>query len=490
MEASHRVVLWFRNDLRVADNVILANKVTAEASTVIPIFVFDDRHYGEQRWHDRAKLPTGVPLEKCASMRAQFNIESVYNLKQNLQKIGSDLHVFQGSTERILERICDENTVVLAQEEVGPEETNIVARVKRRIKGVVQTLWGGTLLHINDIPESCSSSVQGPFTKFRKSVERDLNIRPLFPAPASLAPTEDVSDVEGYMKEPVTLETLRLKPFKFDRRSDLEFKGGEDMAMRRMSHFINKGLATYKQTRNGLQGGMYSSHFSPWLANGCMSAKQVYYAVKDFENHNGGETKDTYWLVFELLWRDFFRYMLNTHHSSLFRAYGPFNRKNNHWKNNDAHFIAWIDGKTGVPFLDANMRQLKATGWMSNRGRQNVASFLIWELGLDWRLGAAYFEQQLLDHDVGSNYGNWVHAANLLGGRRNRFNLIKQARDYDPNAEFILTWVPELRNVPRKYVFEPWKMNHREQVTAKCVLGKDYPKSLVSNSRHYGRGGK
>jgi len=489
MDASHRVVLWFRNDLRVSDNVLLANKVTQDASTLIPVYVFDDRHYGEQRWHDRAKLPTGVPLLKTGSMRAQFNIESVYNLKANLQKLGSDLHIFQGNTERIFESICDENTVVLAQDEVGPEETRLVARVKRRVRGAVKTLWGGTLLHINDIPDDCTNSVPGPFTKFRKTVEGrqrgDLNVRPLHPTPESLPATEDMSGFDGYIPDssPVTLETLNLKPFKFDKRSDLQFKGGEDAAMDRMNRFINQSLATYKQTRNGLQGANYSSHFSPWLANGCMSAKQVYYAVSQFEKNNGGQTTDTYWLVFELLFRDYFRFVLNTHGDSLFREYGPFNRNNTKWKNNESHFIAWIEGKTGVPFLDANMRQLKATGWMSNRGRQNVASFLIWELGLDWRLGAAYFEQQLYDHDCGSNYGNWVHAANLLGGRRNRFNLTKQANDYDPKAEFILTWVPELRKVPKQYVFEPWKMNHREQVTAGCVIGKDYPNSLVSQSR-------
>jgi deoxyribodipyrimidine photo-lyase len=488
MDAQHRVVLWFRNDLRIADNVLLNNEVTLNASSVMPVFVFDDRHYGDQRWHDRAKLPTDVGLLKCGSMRAQFNIESVYNLKANLQKLGSDLHIFQGETERIFERICDENTVVLAQEEIGPEETRLVARVKRRIKGCLSMLWGGTLCHINDIPESCTSGVSGPFTKFRKSVESDFNVRPLFPVPERLPETEDLSAIEGYMSEPVTLETLHLKPYKFDKRSDLVFKGGEDAAADRLNGWIKKALATYKQTRNGLQGANYSSHFSPWLANGCMSAKQIYYAVTEFENNNGGQTRDTYWLIFELLWRDYFRYVLNTHGGALFRPYGPFNRSNNKWKTNDAHFLAWINGTTGVPFLDANMRQLKATGWMSNRGRQNAASFLIWELGLDWRLGAAWFEQQLLDHDVASNCGNWVSAANLLGGRRNRFNLVKQAKDYDPNCEFILTWVPELRTVPKPYVSEPWKMNHREQITAGCVLGKDYPKSLVSNSsRHYRR---
>ena len=142
-------------------------------------------------------------------------------------------------------------------------------------------------------------------------------------------------------------------------------------------------------------------------------------------------------------------------------------------------FEAWKEGMTGVPFIDACMRQVNATGYMSNRGRQNVASFFVFELELDWRLGAAYFEEVLIDHDVASNYGNWLAAANLLGGRKNRFNITKQSMDYDPEGRFIRKWVPELQNVPISKLFEPWKMSHKEMSKARCLIGEDYPENMV-----------
>merc|ERR1712013_504194 len=139
------------------------------------------------------------------------------------------------------------------------------------------------------------------------------------------------------------------------------------------------------------------------------------------------------------------------------------------------------DGRTGVPFVDANMRELKLTGWMSNRGRQNVASFLVKDLGLDWRLGAEWFESQLLDHDVCSNYGNWNYAAGIGNDpRENRkFNMIKQAMDYDGEGEFVRLWVPELKGLKGGKVHVPWTLNERELESGGVEIGVTYPKPLV-----------
>ncbi len=120
-------------------------------------------------------------------------------------------------------------------------------------------------------------------------------------------------------------------------------------------------------------------------------------------------------------------------------------------------------------------RELKLTGYMSNRGRQNVASFLIYDLNIDWRLGAHYFESQLIDHDVYLNYGNWNSAAALLGGRINRFNIQKQANDYDPEGKYLCHWLPELSLLPLHRLNQPWKMSLEEQKKYKCTLGVDYP---------------
>lgn len=149
------------------------------------------------------------------------------------------------------------------------------------------------------------------------------------------------------------------------------------------------------------------------------------------------------------------------------------------WKHYDKNLQAWIKGRTGFPLVDANMRELAATGFMSNRGRQNVCSFLALELNEDWRYGAEYFESVLLDHDVQSNYGNWCAGAGMTGGRLNRFNIVKQSKDYDQHGDYVRYWLPELKDVPKQFVHEPWKMKQFEQMEYNCRLGVDYPNPIA-----------
>ena len=192
-------------------------------------------------------------------------------------------------------------------------------------------------------------------------------------------------------------------------------------------------------------------------------------------------------MVFELLWRDFFRFMGLKVGDALFQREGPVPPKGQGaqaWRDpardvDAAEALArWKAGKTGAPLVDANMRELQATGFMSNRGRQNVASYLVHDLNLDWRSGAAYFEEVLLDYDVCSNWGNWIAMAGLTGGRVNRFNILKQSRDYDPKGEYVHLWLPELKNVPAPQVFEPWKLSKAQQEASGVFVGTNYPAPL------------
>merc|ERR1719230_2096196 len=152
------------------------------------------------------------------------------------------------------------------------------------------------------------------------------------------------------------------------------------------------------------------------------------------------------------------------------------------WEANKQLVERWKTGRTGIPLVDANMRELAATGFMSNRGRQNVASFLVFDLQLDWRVGADHFESTLLDYDVCSNWGNWVAAAGLTGGRVNRFNILKQSKDYDPNGDYLRHWLPELKNVPAPQIFEPWTLARADQERYGVVIGQDYPRPLPTKS--------
>eukprot|EP00095_Tigriopus_kingsejongensis_P000662 maker-scaffold331_size203155-snap-gene-0.2 protein:Tk00662 transcript:maker-scaffold331_size203155-snap-gene-0.2-mRNA-1 annotation:"fad-binding protein" len=206
-------------------------------------------------------------------------------------------------------------------------------------------------------------------------------------------------------------------------------------------------------TRNAFDGIENSTKFSPWLALGCVSPKTIYRHLKQFEADHGSNDS-TYWIYFELLWREYFYWTCLSLGSSLFgdssnrQLYSP-----NSSATSNLNFAKWKSGNTNYPIVDACMRQLNETGYMSNRGRQLTASCLIYELGIDWRHGAAYFESQLIDHDVASNWGNWAYIAGALNKpahneqtknqsqpKSRHFDLAKQTEMYDPDHSFINQW--------------------------------------------------
>ena len=241
-----------------------------------------------------------------------------------------------------------------------------------------------------------------------------------------------------------SLQALNLEFTPIDKRAAIGFNGGEFEAIKRLNHYFfkSKCISKYKETRHQMVGADYSSKFSAWLAMGCISPRFIYQELKKYETQF--EANDsTYWLIFELLWRDYFRFMMKKHQQQFFLLNGIQTPKLES-KAIDLELLQkWINGKTGNDFIDANMIELKLTGFMSNRGRQNVASYFCNELELDWRYGAAYFEQQLIDYDVCSNWGNWAYIAGVGNDPRgNRyFNVEKQADDYDKKRVYRNLWL-------------------------------------------------
>jgi deoxyribodipyrimidine photo-lyase len=224
-----------------------------------------------------------------------------------------------------------------------------------------------------------------------------------------------------------------------DARGVLTFVGGESAALARMQHYFvtADALREYKVTRNGLLGPNYSSKLSAWLAAGCVSPRSVAAEVRAYEARVVANDS-TYWLLFELLWRDYFRLAPLGWGRSLFLLGGPrgVHDPSRLWRQDARLLGAWATGRTGYPFVDANMRELKHTGFMSNRGRQNVASYLVHNLQLDWRKGARYFEKMLVDYDVFSNWGNWAY----LGGVGNDPRENRHLSDYI-RAQEKLVWM-------------------------------------------------
>ncbi len=444
------IMVWYRNDLRIHDHQPLV-EACEKGQFVIPVFCFDQGAF--------ELTPYGT--FKTGFFRTKFLIESVNNLRNSFIERGANLLVRLGSPEEIIPDLAIRFGVqtVLAFKEVATEEIIQGDLIEKKLwkNGISMNLYlGNTLFNKEDLPFPIKD-VPDVFTNFRKKVEKDSFVRECFPIPIEIRVPNDIS--WGTIP---SLDELGIKELPFDKREVLHFEGGETKGLERIKEFIwvNESIKTYKQTRNRLLGSEYSSKLSPWLSLGCISPRKVYAEIKLFEKEVLSNDS-TQHLLFELLWRDYFRFIFKKYGSKLFLEKGITGKV---IKTNSEFqsfvFDKWKMGETGFPFIDANMRELNATGFMSNRGRQNVASFLIHDLKVNWTLGAAYFEERLIDYNPSNNWGNWAYLAGVGNDpRENRcFNILKQALEYDPKGEYIQTWIPELKSIDPKFIHQPHKM--------------------------------
>ena len=465
-----KTLVWFRNDLRVHDNKAL--KQASEEGEILPVYCFDPRHFDQ----------TSYGFQKTGPYRAQFIIESIEDLRKNLRDIGGDLVVRKGKPEEILPSLISEHDIdaVYAHKEITREEVEVEESLKNNVQAEIRFYWGATLFHPDDIPYE-AHSIPKVFTNFRKQVEKKSSVRELINSPNHLNMIPDVD--AGLIP---SCSDLGVEAVEIDKRSVLQFKGGETEAFRRLDEYFweRDQLKNYKFTRNRLLGADYSSKFSPWLANGSLSPRKIYWEVQKYEKERK-KNVSTYWMVFELIWRDYFRYSAMKYGDSIFSA-GGIQQKERQWSTDHKIFQKWADGKTGIPFIDANMREINSTGYMSNRGRQNVASFLAQNLNIDWRMGAEYFESLLIDYDVCSNYGNWMYNSTVGQDPRNRyFNIVNQANKYDADGEYVKHWLPELKNVPDEHIHEPHKLTDEEQEGLGVIIGEDYPSPMLDLEASY-----
>lgn len=462
-------ILWFRNDLRVHDHEPM-HRALQNARKILPIYIIDPGYWEKDDW--------GQP--RTGAHRTKFLLESLQELRKELRNLGGELMVVQGKAEEVLPQIADQYQAqaVFAHKEVTCQEIQTENRLEKLLfkKGLAFELyWGSTLYHIEDLPTPVQY-LPDVFTVFRKEIEGQTRIRPLFPNPSRIT-------VPSLMRPTAipSLEEMGFAEPRYDRRGVLRFEGGEKAGRSRLDeYFWGKDLLkVYKNTRNGLIGADYSSKFSPWLAMGNISPRWIYTEVQRYEESRK-RNESTYWLVFELIWRDFFRFVAKKYGEKIFLS-GGIQGKNVQGGDDPFMYEAWKRGETGIPFIDANMRELNATGFMSNRGRQNVASFFVHDLQLDWRMGAAYFESQLIDYDVCSNWGNWNYVAGVGNDpRKDRyFNVLSQANTYDPKGQYVKLWLPELEALSSIQVHAPWE-DVRQTALAGITLGKDYPHPIIN----------
>ncbi|OGB69461.1 MAG: DASH family cryptochrome [Burkholderiales bacterium RIFOXYC12_FULL_65_23] len=448
------VIYWLRNDLRLHDNpalLLAARRAREQGGWLLPVYLHDPQQQRDTRWG----------FARMGSHRRAFLAQALDDLKPRLQALGSDLIELQGSPALLLPGLMRQlgASRLVCEAIAAPEEQDAVQAL--RAAGLqVETVWQSSLIDPADLPFA-PEAVPDTFTTFRQKLERAGVLEALpRPAPDALPPLPAASAAmapgaagdsaaQGAPALRAWLAAATARPDSprpaADPRSSFPYAearchGGERAALAHLRQYCARGLPhSYKDTRNGLAGLDYSSKFSPWLATGALSARQAMAAIRAFEAERGAND-GSYWLWFELLWRDHFRWMQCKHGR---RLYGPRGLSDLHLPAHNARgFERWTQGRTGNPLVDAGMRELICTGYLSNRLRQNVASYLVHDLGGDWRAGAAWFESQLLDYDVQSNQGNWLYVAGRgtdpRGGRR--FNTHKQAQDYDRDGAYRRLW--------------------------------------------------
>lgn len=471
-------LVWLRNDLRLDDHEALGRALSEGSKRAVLLYCFDPRHFSKTRYG----------FAKTGPHRARFLIECVEDLRQRVRDRGGDLLVRVGHPEEWVPRVARqlEADAYYYHEEVTPEETEVAEEVGRAMRDLnvrQRRFWGASLYHVDDLPFYLDQ-LPDVFTQFRKQVERQADVREPEPAPDDLpAPPQGVDAGEIPSVEELCGEPAR----EVDDRAAIEFQGGETHAEQRLEHYFweTNSLQQYKQTRNGMLGPNYSSKFSAWLAHGAISPRRIWSEVKAYE-YERTSNDSTYWMIFELIWRDFFRFLGMREGAHLFKLEGVMRRDYN-WKRHEPTFERWAAGTTGIPFVDANMRELNATGFMSNRGRQNVASFLAKILEIDWRWGAAYFESQLVDYDPCSNWGNWQYVSGVGNDPRDRFfNVLSQGERYDSDSAYIKHWLPVLEPLPATLAQRPWDYNPRDLKSKYGIeIGVDYPNPVIDLEKRH-----
>ncbi|MDX1677913.1 DASH family cryptochrome [Arsukibacterium sp.] len=422
--------------LRLHDNPLLWQGADAKSNqqrqpSVAVVCLDTDAFFGQQYGLARASL-----------LRLQQHWRLIADTKRRLADFNIGLVTLFGQPASELTALASAVNAshIVTATPTGYREQQTIDALSKRYQ--VATLDINSLFSITTLTPELNSFPDS-FSAFRKQHEPLLKVAPSLaeyqPQPGQrwLTPAETSAYCENFNQLAA-----------FSQPSNPP-GSNEQQALQRLDDYIwqQQAIRHYKNSRNDLQGDYYASKFSAALATGCLSVRYCWQQILQYEQQYQANDS-TYWLKFELLWREFFRWQFRKYRNAWFSKNAikgePDFSPPSLTETEQNHFKNWCTATTGVPFIDANMRLLNTTGLMSNRGRQNVASYLIHDLGIDWRLGAAYFEQRLLDYDVASNWGNWAYIAGNGNSSERQFNVIKQALSYDTNGDFVRAMLPEL----------------------------------------------
>ncbi|MEW6649627.1 MAG: deoxyribodipyrimidine photo-lyase [Chloroflexota bacterium] len=442
------VIWWLRRDLRLNDNPALAAALNSGAA-VLPVFMLDPHL-----------------LAQPAENRQRFLFAGLRQLAADLQARGSHLLVRRGTPQEILPRLVAESgaTAIYAEENYSP----FSARRDRVVQAAVplRLVTGLTVHHPAAVLKADGSpyTVFTPFSKAWKNLPLPL---PPGEAPARLPAPPDLPGDPLPAADPLP-----------------EFPAGEAEAMRRLRTFLQRAVFTYSEQRNrlDLEG---TSRLSPYLRFGMLSASRAAaltrQAADDARNPLARKGAETF--LNELIWREFYNAILYHFPRVLRESFNP-SLRHIAWRDAPQDLSAWQRGATGVPVVDACMRQLQQTGWMHNRGRMIVASYLVKDLLIDWRAGESWFLRHLVDGDPAANNGGWQWTAGTgcdAAPYFRIFNPVLQSKKFDPRGVFIRRYLPELARIPDEYIHEPWLMPLDIQRASGFTPGRDYPLPLVEH---------
>ncbi len=409
-------IWWIRRDLRLTDNPALHTAL--EFGDVIPVFILD---------------PT---FAAQSPRRRSFLYEGLSALDSDLRKHNSYLVLRTGKPIEVLNQLIQDfnAAIIFAEEDYTPYARRRDARIASQLP--LKLIHGQTVHHPEFVKKADGKpyTVFTPYSKVWKSLLQEIK---LIPAP------KNIDTPANIFSEP--MPEYKTNPM---------FTAGEKEAQHRLTKFTNHPISKYAETRNRMDLDGTSS-LSPYFRFGMLSARQAVHAIQPSTFSLQPSTE--IWLN-ELIWREFYIQIL--YHFPHVRQ-NAFNAslKNIPWRNNEAEFAAWKNGRTGVPIVDAAMRQLKETGWMHNRARMIVASFLVKDLLIDWRWGEAWFMENLLDGDLAANNGGWQWTAGTgtdAAPYFRIFNPVLQSAKFDPDGNYIRKWVPELGKLSAKEIHAPW----------------------------------
>lgn len=451
------VLMWFRRDLRVQDNLALAAALES-GRPVLPLFIFDERI---------------LRSPNTRSPRLKFLLNALNALDQSFKAYGTRLQVLHGDPLPALNDLVTRfgATALYFNRDYTPFARHRDQAIQEALSISVHS-FDDAVLHAPGDVLKADGEPYVVFTPFKRAWLK-LNRSE---ARATFLENATVVDPGNTLTTVPSLDDLG-----FDNTFELPV-ATEAAAHRHLQAFMANNIFHYNQARNRLVATPWkdtapgSSYLSPYLRLGLLSPRQVYWAAREAylraNDAASRESVETY--VGELVWRDFYMHIM---YFFPHVATGSFRPQYDHmeWLQDAAALQAWKDGMTGYPIVDAAMRQLKAIGWMPNRARMIVASFLTKDLLIDWRAGEQHFMQWLIDGDPAANNGGWQWAAGTGTDAQpyfRIFNPVSQSKKFDADGTYIRYWVPELSDVPNKYIHAPWEMNRPPQ---------NYPAPIVDH---------